>query len=106
MIDWPILDDEARERLSGTPICDIAVKTEGKAGLHVETHTCDEASDTGAKAIDIDADLADLNDICPAENDRRIAGCDTRLLRPKTVPFMVGLARRLLRARGSIAAAA
>jgi hypothetical protein len=35
VIDWPKLDDEARQRLVSLPIWDIAVQTEGKAKLRV-----------------------------------------------------------------------
>ena len=35
VIDWPKLDDGARERLIALPIWDIAVQTEGKARLHM-----------------------------------------------------------------------
>ena len=35
IIDWPLLDPEARDRLVGLPIWDIAVQTEGKARLRV-----------------------------------------------------------------------
>ncbi len=35
IIDWPKLDDEARERLITLPIWDIAVQTEGKARLRM-----------------------------------------------------------------------
>ncbi len=35
IIDWPVLDPEARNRLVGLPIWDIAVQTEGKARLRV-----------------------------------------------------------------------
>src|SRR5262252_268270 len=35
IIDWPELDAEARNRLVGLPIWDIAVQTEGKARLRV-----------------------------------------------------------------------
>jgi len=35
IIDWPKLDEEARERLISLPIWDIAVQTEGKAKLRV-----------------------------------------------------------------------
>ncbi|HWA62343.1 MAG TPA: hypothetical protein VG939_13265 [Caulobacteraceae bacterium] len=38
IIDWPKLSDESRERLTGLPIWDIAVQTEGKAGLRVKTY--------------------------------------------------------------------
>jgi hypothetical protein len=35
IIDWPMLDPDARDRLVGLPIWDIAVQTEGKARLRV-----------------------------------------------------------------------
>jgi hypothetical protein len=35
VIDWPVLDDEARERITSLPIWDIAVQTEGKARLRM-----------------------------------------------------------------------
>src|ERR1700761_6514287 len=37
IIDWPVLEDEARERLTSLPIWDIAVETEGRAGMNVKT---------------------------------------------------------------------
>jgi hypothetical protein len=55
---------------------------------------------TGSKSIGVDLDPAELMDICLAENDRRLAGYDSRLLRPSTVPRLVRLARRtILRSR-------
>ena len=36
VLDWPRLDETARERLVRLPIWDIAVQTEGKAGLRVK----------------------------------------------------------------------
>ncbi len=36
-------------------------------------------------------------DLCLAENDRRMAGYDTRLLRPETVPRLARLARRFVK---------
>ena len=44
VIDWPTLDPEARERLIGLPIWDIAVQTEGKARLRVLSYA-EEVSD-------------------------------------------------------------
>ncbi|MEI9965186.1 MAG: hypothetical protein WDM92_11255 [Caulobacteraceae bacterium] len=41
--------------------------------------------------------MADLMDICLAENDRRLGPYDKRLLRPMFVPRMVRLARRFMR---------
>ena len=38
----------------------------------------------------------ELMEICLAENDRRLAGYDPRLLRPRFVPGMVRLARRFM----------
>ena len=38
IIDWPKLDEEARQRLISLPIWDIAVQTEGKAKLRVLTY--------------------------------------------------------------------
>jgi len=53
---------------------------------------------TGAKAVaDVDLPLATLLDICLAENNRRMAGYDPRLLRPMAVPRLVRLARRFMR---------
>ncbi len=50
---------------------------------------------TGASAITADdIDIAQLMDVCLAENDRRMAGYDARLIRPLFMPRMVRLARR------------
>lgn len=38
VIDWPQLAEDARARLVGLPIWDIAVQTEGRAGLNVESY--------------------------------------------------------------------
>ena len=35
VIDWPVLDDDARDRITSLPIWDIAVQTEGKARLRM-----------------------------------------------------------------------
>src|SRR5271169_5280409 len=35
IVDWPILEPEARDRLVGLPIWDIAMQTEGNASLRV-----------------------------------------------------------------------
>jgi hypothetical protein len=60
---------------------------------------------TGAKSVGMDIGVADLIDICLAENDRRLAGYDARLLRPAFVPFMIRFARRFM-ARRTVAAPA
>jgi hypothetical protein len=52
---------------------------------------------TGAKAIGADIDVADLVDICLAENERRMSVYDRRLLRPFAVPALAKLARRFMR---------
>ncbi|MBV8889317.1 MAG: ferritin-like domain-containing protein [Alphaproteobacteria bacterium] len=62
---------------------------------------------TGSKAVsDMDFSLAALLDICLAENDRRLAGYDPRLLRPRAVPRLVRLLRRFLRSPKPAVAAA
>jgi len=38
VIDWPRLDDETRDRIVSLPIWDIAVATEGRAGMNVKTY--------------------------------------------------------------------
>ena len=38
VIDWPKLDDETRNRIVSLPIWDVAVATEGRAGLNVKTY--------------------------------------------------------------------
>ena len=54
---------------------------------------------TGSKAVaDIDLSIAALIDICLEENERRLAGYDPRLLRPKVMPCVVRLIRRFVRA--------
>ena len=54
---------------------------------------------TGSKALGaVDLSPAGLLDICLAENERRLAGYDARLLRPRTVPGLLRFARRFMRA--------
>jgi hypothetical protein len=52
---------------------------------------------TGAKAVGADIDVAELIDICLAENQRRMGAYDRRLLRPFAVPALAKLARRFMR---------
>lgn len=53
---------------------------------------------TGGKAMTAkEYTMAEIMDLCLAENDRRFAGYDERLLRPTTMPFLVRLARRFMR---------
>jgi hypothetical protein len=51
---------------------------------------------TGAEQLGQDIDVAELMDLCLAENDRRLGRYDPRLVRPNFVPTMVRLARRYL----------
>jgi hypothetical protein len=37
LIEWPKLDDETRAKIVSLPIWDIAVATEGRAGMNVRT---------------------------------------------------------------------
>ncbi|HEV2300471.1 MAG TPA: ferritin-like domain-containing protein [Stellaceae bacterium] len=54
---------------------------------------------TGSKALGaVDLSPAGLIDVCLAENERRLCGYDARLLRPRTVPGLLRLARRFMRA--------
>ncbi len=52
---------------------------------------------TGAKSVGNDIEVAELIDICLAENDRRLGAYDPRLLRPVLVPTLARLARRFMR---------
>jgi hypothetical protein len=52
---------------------------------------------TGAKSLGDDINVAELIDICLAENDRRMARYDRRLLRPSVVPALARFARRFMR---------
>jgi hypothetical protein len=53
---------------------------------------------TGGQAVsNVDLPIATLLDTCLAENDRRMAGYDRRLLRPMVVPRLVRFARRFMR---------
>ena len=54
---------------------------------------------TGAKSVGDDINVAELIDICLAENKRRMSPYDRRLLRPFAVPALAGLARRFMRSR-------
>ena len=61
---------------------------------------------TGSKAVaNVDVSLAGLLRLCLSENQRRMAGYDARLLRPRVVPLLVRSICRLL-PRGRAAAIA
>jgi hypothetical protein len=53
IIDWPVLDAEARRRLVSLPIWDIAVQTEGKASTNVKTYAKFVADPLLRKAIEL-----------------------------------------------------
>jgi hypothetical protein len=52
---------------------------------------------TGSKALADDMDPAILIDICLEEDKKRMAGYDTRLIRPTTMPKLARLARRFIK---------
>jgi len=54
---------------------------------------------TGANAVAEDIDVAELIDICLAENSRRMSLYDRRLLRPFAVPALARFARRFMQPR-------
>lgn len=54
---------------------------------------------TGAKQIGDDIDVAQLIDLCLAENERRMRPYDARLKRPFAAPTLAKLARRFMRSR-------
>jgi hypothetical protein len=55
VIDWPALDEEARNRLVSLPIWDIAVQTEGRARTNVATYAATAADPLLRKAIELNA---------------------------------------------------
>ena len=54
---------------------------------------------TGSEAMGIDLSLVRLLDLCLAENERRLARYDQRLLRPTVMPRLARLVRRLGKGR-------
>ena len=53
VIDWPKLDKEAQDRITGLPIWDIAVQTENRAGLYVCTYAEGVSDPLLRKAIEL-----------------------------------------------------
>jgi hypothetical protein len=51
---------------------------------------------TGAKAVGNEINVAELMDICLAENERRMGRYDQRLLRPFAIPALTRVARRCM----------
>ena len=54
VIDWPLLEPEARERLVGLPIWDIAVRTEAKARLFVASYAAEIDDPLLRRAVELD----------------------------------------------------
>jgi hypothetical protein len=54
IMDWPVLDPEARDRLTALPIWDIAVQTEGKARLRVASYAEQVSDPLLRQAIELD----------------------------------------------------
>jgi hypothetical protein len=55
VIEWPTLDQEARERLVRLPIWDIAVQTEGWASLNMKSYAATVSDPLLRQAIDLNA---------------------------------------------------
>jgi len=55
IIDWPKLDDATRDKIVSLPIWDIAVQTEGRAGMNVRTYGEDLADPLLKQAVDMNA---------------------------------------------------
>lgn len=55
VLDWPKLDREARDRLVGLPIWDIAVQTEGRARLNVASYAAVTTDPLLREAIGLNA---------------------------------------------------
>ena len=53
IVDWPILEPEARDRLVNLPIWDIAMQTEGNASLRVLTYAETVADPLVREAIEM-----------------------------------------------------
>ena len=55
VIDWPTLDEATRNRIVSLPIWDIAVQTEGRAGMNVKTFGARLAASLLKEAVDMNA---------------------------------------------------
>ena len=53
VIDWPKLEKDAQDRITGLPIWDIAVQTENRAGLYVCTYAEEISDPLLRKAIEL-----------------------------------------------------
>jgi hypothetical protein len=56
---------------------------------------------TGAQHVGGEIRVAELFDICLAENERRMKNYDHRLNRPRVVPALAGMVRKVLTSRRS-----
>ncbi len=66
-------------------------------GMRKDGHVRDPTfTITGTAAVGVNLGPRAMIDLCLAENERRMAGYDARLLRPTTVPQLARLLRRLL----------
>ena len=55
LIDWPVLEPETRNKIVSLPIWDIAVATEGRAGMNVKTYGEQISDPLLRDAIDMNA---------------------------------------------------
>jgi hypothetical protein len=55
VLDWPLLEERTRDRITSLPIWDIAVATEGRAGMNVATFAETVADPLLREAILLDA---------------------------------------------------
>ena len=60
----------------------------------------------GSKELGVETSFPDLAALCLAENDRRLAVYDARLIRPRFVPGAMRLALRVMGKRAPAARAA
>jgi hypothetical protein len=78
---------------------DTARAVKGSQGIKAEPGAKVEDKNfaaTASKALAVDLKVPDLMRLCLAENDRRMAKYDTRLLRPVLVPSLVKFALKFL----------
>jgi hypothetical protein len=72
-----------------------SIDADGQQQAHDNNFTVKGAQSVTAGGIDV----GELMELCLAENDRRFAGYDSRLVRPTTVPRLVRFALRFMRKR-------
>lgn len=72
-----------------------SIDADGQQQAHDNNFTVKGAQSVTAGGIDV----RELMELCLAENERRFAGYDSRLVRPTTVPRLVRFALRFLRKR-------